>query len=628
MISKWTVENFKSAYDKVPLEFAPLTIFAGANSSGKSTLIQSILLTAQTLQSPVYSKCVVLNGNIVRLGTFADVLSNGSAKREIGIGFELTHTLDSDDESSRLYRRYYFDPEFLNALNSISCSFSFSAEGPSDKRDTLQLQPTLERSELSFVPKLKEVPGARISLTRQTRSVMQIATDHFLSEKEAARTDLSSLEYQVYLTPGLDAERRFYRRPYGAVAVGANTSHFLPGRLSVVYDANEDRAFRILESITDPSQSRYSAPSADDDTYFRTNARLRNELSTIVADITKDIPASPLSRQRIERAHKALLEDFSRDAYQQFYGSLLPQNRKQLQLLFSQHQDQLLDALRGDLNRDYRLAPTPLPEAIGYCVGYVHTFFSERVRYLGPLRDEPKPVYPLAGSTDPTDVGFRGEHTAAVLDSHKTTLIRYLPSAFVSNNATPVGTASLADAVLDWLSYMGIGEHVETIDKGKLGHELKIGTGSDTALHDLTHVGVGVSQVLPILVLSLLAEPGSTLIFEQPELHLHPRVQTRLADFFASLMLVRKQCIVETHSEYLVSRLRYLSALFPKNAIANNVKLYFVEKDRRASSYRLVEINEFGVIKDWPKGFFDENDNNAASLLEAAMRKRSLAREQ
>jgi predicted ATPase len=88
---------------------------------------------------------------------------------------------------------------------------------------------------------------------------------------------------------------------------------------------------------------------------------------------------------------------------------------------------------------------------------------------------------------------------------------------------TPISEC-LPKAVLDWLDYMGVASDIKTVDKGKLGYELKVVTGNSGALHDLTHVGVGVSQVLPILVQSLLAEKGSTLIFEQPELGLHPRV--------------------------------------------------------------------------------------------------------
>src|SRR5439155_17344326 len=70
MIERWRLSNFKSVYEQVELPLAPLTVFAGANSSGKSTFIQSILLVAQTLTSQVHSRPVVLNGHIIRLGKF------------------------------------------------------------------------------------------------------------------------------------------------------------------------------------------------------------------------------------------------------------------------------------------------------------------------------------------------------------------------------------------------------------------------------------------------------------------------------------------------------------------------------------------------------------------------------
>jgi hypothetical protein len=50
----------------------------------------------------------------------------------------------------------------------------------------------------------------------------------------------------------------------------------------------------------------------------------------------------------------------------------------------------------------------PLSLSADISVNYIHHFFSRRVKYLGPLRDEPKPIYPLAGTVDPQDVGFRG----------------------------------------------------------------------------------------------------------------------------------------------------------------------------------------------------------------------------
>ncbi len=161
---------------------------------------------------------------------------------------------------------------------------------------------------------------------------------------------------------------------------------------------------------------------------------------------------------------------------------------------------------------------------------------------------------------------------------------------------------------------------------GKLGHELKVALANSEAKHDLTHVGVGVSQVIPILVICLLAEADSTLVFEQPELHLHPKVQTLLGDFFLSMALCNKQCIVETHSEYLIDRLRFRIAAAKGHDLTDQAKIYFVEKPGAASTFRQVEINEYGAITDWPEGFFDQSQQQAEEILKAAAMKRKASR--
>ena len=86
MITKWKVFNFKSIREETELELGPLTIFAGANSSGKSTILQSILLIAQTLSYKVNSRSVVLNGPLVGLDQFDDIKSNNSQADQISIG--------------------------------------------------------------------------------------------------------------------------------------------------------------------------------------------------------------------------------------------------------------------------------------------------------------------------------------------------------------------------------------------------------------------------------------------------------------------------------------------------------------------------------------------------------------
>jgi predicted ATPase len=253
-------------------------------------------------------------------------------------------------------------------------------------------------------------------------------------------------------------------------------------------------------------------------------------------------------------------------------------------------------------------------------------YFSQSVKYLGPLRDEPKALYPLGNSADPFDIGLKGENTAAVLDLHKARFVRFIPPTAFTEPAIPSDAAitrTLQAATSEWLRYLGVAESVDSQDRGKLGHELKVRIDQTAGDQDLTHVGVGVSQVLPILVMCLLAEPDTALLFEQPELHLHPKVQTLLGDFFLSMALMKKQCIIETHSEYLINRLRFrAAAAAPEKSVADQMTIYFVEKKDGRSQFRSVVVNDYGAIQDWPEGFFDQSQREAEETLKAAVKKR------
>ena len=241
------------------------------------------------------------------------------------------------------------------------------------------------------------------------------------------------------------------------------------------------------------------------------------------------------------------------------------------------------------------------------------------------MRDDPKPLYPLVSNIDPSDVGLRGEHTAAVFHVHRDEIIEYLPSHNFSKGARALpirARRSLKFATFDWLKYLGVASEVETKDLGKLGHEMQVRLHSDDSLHDLTHVGVGVSQVLPIVVACLLAKPDTLLIFEQPELHLHPRVQTLLGDFFLAMTMLGKQCILETHSEYLINRLRFRAAAAEGDQLLEAIQIYFAEKSGDQAKFRSVVFNEYGAILDWPDGFFDQSQAEAEQIIREATKKR------
>ena len=110
MITKWKVSNFKSIRKETELNFAELTIFAGANSSGKSSVIQSVLLIAQTLANKVDARPIVLNGTLTSLGQFDDLKSHGGESDQIKIEFTCRPYLSKTTTSHRLPRLFLYRP--------------------------------------------------------------------------------------------------------------------------------------------------------------------------------------------------------------------------------------------------------------------------------------------------------------------------------------------------------------------------------------------------------------------------------------------------------------------------------------------------------------------------------------
>jgi predicted ATPase len=122
---------------------------------------------------------------------------------------------------------------------------------------------------------------------------------------------------------------------------------------------------------------------------------------------------------------------------------------------------------------------------------------------------------------------------------------------------------------------------------------------------NLRDVGIGVAQVLPVLVVAYFAPPGSTIILEEPEIHLHPLAQAVLAELFVTISKQRRvQFIVETHSEHLFRRMQTLIAR--QEVTTDQAAMYFVERDGKAARLRELALDDFGRVKNWPDGFFGD----------------------
>jgi predicted ATPase len=141
----------------------------------------------------------------------------------------------------------------------------------------------------------------------------------------------------------------------------------------------------------------------------------------------------------------------------------------------------------------------------------------------------------------------------------------------------------------------------------------------------ITDVGFGVSQILPVLALCYYVPEGASILLEQPEIHLHPAVQSSLADVLIDAVNTRNvQIIVESHSEHLLRRLQRRIA--EELIGADRVALYFCAMDDAASKIDKLDVDLFGNITNWPPEFFGDEMGDLVALSEAAMRRQGASR--
>lgn len=130
-----------------------------------------------------------------------------------------------------------------------------------------------------------------------------------------------------------------------------------------------------------------------------------------------------------------------------------------------------------------------------------------------------------------------------------------------------------------------------------------------------TNVGFGITYALPIVVSVLAARPGSLLIIENPEAHLHPKGQVKLGELLARAAAGGVQIVIETHSDHILNGIRL--AVRRGHVPPNVVALYHSRwRDAaRSPTMSLIDIRPDGRLSEWPDGFFDEMEKSLDQLL-------------
>ena len=626
MLKSWLIQNFKPILDSGELKLSPVTVLAGRNSSGKSSLIQSILMIAQTLSNRILDRALLPNGPIVQLGTFEDILSEQTSLRTLMVGFALEMEKEEPKVSANARLRLV-DGRIVSGLRTDIKSVKITSQFRSATSNGTSAS-AIEASKVNVESVSLEVtvsPYSQLTLFPEDETQVQLDFSMTIKRLSPMELDefLKGVSPEYYRLIPYTTKETNYLGEFTSISESANVltpepsliafSHFLPARLIGKYIIEERRKLELIQAVDFAFR------------YTNENLRVLKEFSefldpsTAFPDNLREDILDLCKREGISEAFSGrTLNDLIH-----WYRTLRPSQARsgirnklvetvtQSILEKSVQSEKGTKALEAVANNIY-------VENLEGAVEQIIQFFTSKIRYLGPLRADPQAAQKFAPSSELDDVGAKGEYAAAVYDANQHAFIQWY-NPFKEKTEKDV----LKVALDTWVRYLGVANEVKIQMAGQSGVSWQVVHMKGHKALPLTAVGVGVSQILPILIMGLLAPNNTLLLVEQPELHLHPSVQARLGDFFMGLAQCGKQCLIETHSENLVSQLRYhiVQAGGQENS---DCLIYFVDQDEQgAARFNPIEISSQGNILNWPDGFFDETMLQEDRITAASLKKRA-----
>ncbi|UUY50381.1 DUF3696 domain-containing protein [Streptomyces yangpuensis] len=267
----------------------------------------------------------------------------------------------------------------------------------------------------------------------------------------------------------------------------------------------------------------------------------------------------------------------------------------------------LLDVELPDTSEGGRERPTG-PEAV------TPAFLTAPFQYLHADRISPAEFYPRdhQAAVGRGFLGVRGEHAVNFLRHHREDPVPAGPLRHPK-----AASDLLIDQAAAWMGDLCPGvdiqaEAIKGADAVSLSYGFQ-GTLGPTRRRRPGNVGFGLTYVLPIVVACLSARPGALILLENPEAHLHPQGQTRMATLAASAAAQGAQVIMETHSDHVLNGVRL--AVKQGRVTPAQVVLHYFRGNGTGAEVVSPRVNADGRIDQWPTGFFDELENTLDQLI-------------
>lgn len=548
MNHEYELKNFKAFESSNQIPLRPITLIYGPNSSGKSSILQSFLLMKQTLDESETPETLLLpKGNLVDLGGYREFVHRHEPERPFSIRLNLSmEPRQSPMGSSELIQ--------LLGVRDLGLTIVFGYD---------QQAANAVVQSFTFYVNDPIRPLCKFSL------------------KPLSSVDFDQLRTRIPLRAGQASQ----------VCRGTDI------------DVQHPFLIRLAEFERDQQMTRHSR-----DQLVESLALYKKQLQMVVdleagssAGLASN-PGRPRGRKPTNRLpEKEPLQEQIR-ILEQTIGLMDRPLQGVIRSIAERHKRTLVVArnfLPGEmdvspLDEDRELLRGTFSSRMGnplvrICsqTSVLFRQFLEKLVYLGPLRESPERHYVFSGNVT-GQVGKTG---------------RLVPDVLFKNRR-------LLDKVNEQIMAFGIGYNliIAGSSTGELNDvfSLRLVDRKTNVNASILDVGFGISQVLPIIVQSMLSS-GKTLCIEQPEIHLHPRLQAEIGSLLVACTKepYNNRFVIETHSQHLMLRIQRL--IREKHIKHTDVSVLYVDKDVTGSQCLELRLDKDGdFIDEWPDGFFEE----------------------
>lgn len=510
MLTKLSVKHYK-AFDEASVKIRPITILLGANSVGKSSIIQLLLMLQQTGRTGFksYKSALKLYGGYVNLGDPQNLFRKRDISVPVSFTFEIKHK----------GLKEFITGEYFEAFQRLFAQIPlyFPLKGLSEIRD----KPIKTKNEfaryIDTVVDLLLKASTKDAYKREIRWFMNQRYDLFIPQitKDTKKDLLEIFDFFETLSKKIKSD--VFTISYDLKLNDANT--FAVSKFEIVH--NEICLFRVVHEES--------------------------------LQITSDLLSFDA------RDSEGLSKLFIRG-----------------NTIFN-----TFDVIDNDRNADISLRVSVMIHIINQFQNALKQQFSEdNLNYVSPLRAHPKRYYMLdKAKLNLTLDTLDGDAITEVLKDNK----------------------QVTKSVNTWLRNFGVEVDVQGFKE--VIHHLVVKQNNIDL--DITDVGFGISQILPVIIQGFLSSKKSTTIIEQPEIHLHPKMQADLADLFIAIVKNSndKRLIIETHSEYLLKRLRRRISEGVISPDDVSICLFSPQTKEIGAEIENLEIKDKGFF-EWPVEFY------------------------